>query len=96
MTASAQAGGSAATWAGWAVTGVSSLTSKLIRNAPAGSEALPADNSQAPQPTAGSVTTSTASKGMKQGVYNMTSKGNGMKMIRIWKKEQYDISIAMP
>uniref|UniRef100_A0A8C1K6X7 N-terminal kinase-like protein n=1 Tax=Cyprinus carpio TaxID=7962 RepID=A0A8C1K6X7_CYPCA len=35
VTALAQTGGSAATWAGWAVTGVSSLTSKLIRNAPA-------------------------------------------------------------
>uniref|UniRef100_A0A8C1YTC2 N-terminal kinase-like protein n=1 Tax=Cyprinus carpio TaxID=7962 RepID=A0A8C1YTC2_CYPCA len=45
VTALAQTGGSAATWAGWAVTGVSSLTSKLIRNAPAGSEAPPAENS---------------------------------------------------
>lgn len=62
VTASAQTGGSAATWAGWAVTGVSSLTSKLIRNAPPGSEAPPAENSQAPQPTAGPVTTHTASK----------------------------------
>uniref|UniRef100_A0A672MWT7 N-terminal kinase-like protein n=1 Tax=Sinocyclocheilus grahami TaxID=75366 RepID=A0A672MWT7_SINGR len=53
VTASAQTGGSAATWAGWAVTGVSSLTSKLIRNAPAGSEAPPAENGSALQPAAG-------------------------------------------
>ncbi|XP_051505126.1 N-terminal kinase-like protein isoform X1 [Myxocyprinus asiaticus] len=62
VTMSAQTGGSAATWAGWAVTGVSSLTSKLIRNAPAGSEPQPAENSPTPQPTAGSVTTNTAGK----------------------------------
>lgn len=63
VTSSGQTGGSAATWAGWAVTGVSSLTSKLIRNAPAGSEAAPAENSPAPQPTPGPVTTHTANKG---------------------------------
>ncbi|KAA0709551.1 N-terminal kinase-like protein SCY1-like protein 1 [Triplophysa tibetana] len=63
VTASGQTGGSASTWAGWAVTGVSSLTSKLIRNAPAGSEAPPAENSQAPQPTAGPETTNFASIG---------------------------------
>ncbi|XP_050983596.1 N-terminal kinase-like protein [Labeo rohita] len=63
VTASAQTGGSAATWAGWAVTGVSSLTSKLIRNAPAGSDAQPAENSPAPQPAAGPEPTNTANKG---------------------------------
>uniref|UniRef100_A0A8C1TWZ5 N-terminal kinase-like protein n=1 Tax=Cyprinus carpio TaxID=7962 RepID=A0A8C1TWZ5_CYPCA len=63
VTALAQTGGSAATWAGWAVTGVSSLTSKLIRNAPAGSEAPPAENSPTPQPAAGPVPTNTANKG---------------------------------
>ncbi|XP_066504709.1 N-terminal kinase-like protein isoform X2 [Hoplias malabaricus] len=52
VTASAQASGSAATWAGWAVTGVSSLTSKLIRNAPAGSEGLVAGNAPTAQPAA--------------------------------------------
>uniref|UniRef100_A0A673NKG2 N-terminal kinase-like protein n=1 Tax=Sinocyclocheilus rhinocerous TaxID=307959 RepID=A0A673NKG2_9TELE len=62
VTASAQTGGSAATWAGWAVTGVSSLTSKLIRNVPAGLEAPPAENSSALQPAAGPVTTNTANK----------------------------------
>uniref|UniRef100_A0A671KTC2 N-terminal kinase-like protein n=1 Tax=Sinocyclocheilus anshuiensis TaxID=1608454 RepID=A0A671KTC2_9TELE len=66
VTASAQTGGSAATWAGWAVTGVSSLTSKLIRNAPAGSEAPPAENSTTLQPAAGPVTTNTANKGVQQ------------------------------
>lgn len=66
MTASAQTGGSAATWAGWAVTGVSSLTSKLIRNAPAGSDAQPAENSPAPQPAAGPEPTNTANKGVQQ------------------------------
>ncbi|KTG01712.1 hypothetical protein cypCar_00018722 [Cyprinus carpio] len=63
VTALAQTGGSAATWAGWAVTGVSSLTSKLIRNAPAGSEAPPAENSPVPQSAAGPAPTNTASKG---------------------------------
>ncbi|XP_059371928.1 N-terminal kinase-like protein [Carassius carassius] len=63
VTALAQTGGSAATWAGWAVTGVSSITSKLIRNAPAGSEAPPAENSPVPQPAAGPVPTNIASKG---------------------------------
>ncbi|XP_072519011.1 N-terminal kinase-like protein [Salminus brasiliensis] len=52
VTASAQAGGSAATWAGWAVTGVSSLTSKLIRNAPAGSEGAVAGGAPTAQPAA--------------------------------------------
>uniref|UniRef100_A0A673NEU3 N-terminal kinase-like protein n=1 Tax=Sinocyclocheilus rhinocerous TaxID=307959 RepID=A0A673NEU3_9TELE len=66
VTASAQTGGSAATWAGWAVTGVSSLTSKLIRNVPAGLEAPPAENSSALQPAAGPVTTNTANKGVQQ------------------------------
>uniref|UniRef100_A0A8C2J9J7 N-terminal kinase-like protein n=1 Tax=Cyprinus carpio TaxID=7962 RepID=A0A8C2J9J7_CYPCA len=66
VTALAQTGGSAATWAGWAVTGVSSLTSKLIRNAPAGSEAPPAENSPVPQPAAGPAPTNTASKGVQQ------------------------------
>uniref|UniRef100_A0A9R1SJ60 N-terminal kinase-like protein n=2 Tax=Cyprinus carpio TaxID=7962 RepID=A0A9R1SJ60_CYPCA len=55
-----------ATWAGWAVTGVSSLTSKLIRNAPAGSEAPPAENSPVPQSAAGPAPTNTASKGVQQ------------------------------
>uniref|UniRef100_A0A671KVW2 N-terminal kinase-like protein n=1 Tax=Sinocyclocheilus anshuiensis TaxID=1608454 RepID=A0A671KVW2_9TELE len=72
VTASAQTGGSAATWAGWAVTGVSSLTSKLIRNAPAGSEAPPAENSTTLQPAAGPVTTNTANKGAR-GVQSETS-----------------------
>uniref|UniRef100_A0A8C1YQQ8 N-terminal kinase-like protein n=1 Tax=Cyprinus carpio TaxID=7962 RepID=A0A8C1YQQ8_CYPCA len=66
VTALAQTGGSAATWAGWAVTGVSSLTSKLIRNAPAGSEAPPAENSPVPQSAAGPAPTNTASKGVQQ------------------------------
>lgn len=66
MTASAQIGASAATWAGWAVTGVSSLTSKLIRNAPAGSEAPPAENSTPSLPTAGPITTNNENKGVQQ------------------------------
>lgn len=66
VTSSAQTGGSAATWAGWAVTGVSSLTSKLIRNAPAGSEAPPAENSTASVPTAAPVSTNNANKGVQK------------------------------
>lgn len=59
VTASGQVGGSAATWAGWAVTGVSSLTSKLIRNAPAGPEGAAAGNAQ---PAAASSATTAAGK----------------------------------
>ncbi|TRY54697.1 hypothetical protein DNTS_031232 [Danionella cerebrum] len=66
VTSSAQTGGSAATWAGWAVTGVSSLTSKLIRNAPAGSEASPTENSSSPAPTAGAETIDTTEKGSER------------------------------
>uniref|UniRef100_A0A672MWG7 N-terminal kinase-like protein n=1 Tax=Sinocyclocheilus grahami TaxID=75366 RepID=A0A672MWG7_SINGR len=77
VTASAQTGGSAATWAGWAVTGVSSLTSKLIRNAPAGSEAPPAENGSALQPAAGPVTTNTANKGVQQDKSDETVEPDG-------------------
>lgn len=41
-------GGAAASWAGWAVTGVSSLTSKLIRAHPA---AAPAETNVPQRPT---------------------------------------------
>ncbi|KAK2891001.1 hypothetical protein Q8A67_013644 [Cirrhinus molitorella] len=75
VTASAQTGGSAATWAGWAVTGVSSLTSKLIRNAPAGSEAPPAENSPASQPAAGPVPTNTANKGPEVRAQTSSARG---------------------
>lgn len=34
VASSAQPAGASSSWAGWAVTGMSSLTSKLIRNAP--------------------------------------------------------------
>lgn len=60
VTASAQVNSSAATWAGWAVTGVSSLTSKLIRNAPAGSEGSTAGNTPTAQPAAATSATNTA------------------------------------
>ncbi|XP_041099337.1 N-terminal kinase-like protein isoform X1 [Polyodon spathula] len=36
LSSASSPGGAAASWAGWAVTGVSSLTSKLIRTAPGG------------------------------------------------------------
>ncbi|XP_043931699.1 N-terminal kinase-like protein [Protopterus annectens] len=45
----------AASWAGWAVTGVSSLTSKLIRPNPAASGELQPSGSDAQRPTAGTV-----------------------------------------
>lgn len=53
VTAAAQASSSAATWAGWAVTGVSSLTSKLIRNAPAGTEGAASESTPPPATTTG-------------------------------------------
>ncbi|KAK3564840.1 hypothetical protein QTP86_029889 [Hemibagrus guttatus] len=60
VTAAAQTSSSAATWAGWAVTGVSSLTSKLIRNAPAGTEGATAENASSTQPAAVTSATNTA------------------------------------
>uniref|UniRef100_A0A8C2GC14 N-terminal kinase-like protein n=1 Tax=Cyprinus carpio TaxID=7962 RepID=A0A8C2GC14_CYPCA len=84
VTALAQTGGSAATWAGWAVTGVSSLTSKLIRNAPAGSEAPPAENSPTPQPAAGPVPTNTANKGVQQDKSCLISKAAVKKQSSDW------------
>lgn len=62
VTASAQASSSAATWAGWAVTGVSSLTSKLIRNAPAGTEGAAVENTPTAPPAAATGATNTAGK----------------------------------
>uniref|UniRef100_A0AAY5JYK5 N-terminal kinase-like protein n=1 Tax=Esox lucius TaxID=8010 RepID=A0AAY5JYK5_ESOLU len=44
VMSSAQPAGAAASWAGWAVTGVSSLTSKLIRTGPAAEGVGPAEN----------------------------------------------------
>lgn len=41
----AQAAGPSSSWAGWAVTGMSSLTSKLIRNAPGTEGAAAAEGS---------------------------------------------------
>uniref|UniRef100_A0A4W5NCL6 N-terminal kinase-like protein n=1 Tax=Hucho hucho TaxID=62062 RepID=A0A4W5NCL6_9TELE len=44
VMSSAQPAGAAASWAGWAVTGVSSLTSKLIRTGPGAEGGSPAEN----------------------------------------------------
>lgn len=64
MTATSPgAAGSAATWAGWAVGGVSSLTSKLIRNAPAGTEAAGKENAPAAAANAGTSVPDEANKG---------------------------------
>ncbi|XP_063046138.1 N-terminal kinase-like protein [Engraulis encrasicolus] len=52
MAMSPGAAGQAATWAGWAVGGVSSLTSKLIRNTPAGAEGAAKENTPAAAATA--------------------------------------------
>ncbi|XP_058875960.1 N-terminal kinase-like protein isoform X2 [Acipenser ruthenus] len=41
LSSASSPGGAAASWAGWAVTGVSSLTSKLIRTAPGGEGGAP-------------------------------------------------------
>uniref|UniRef100_A0A4W4FSF2 N-terminal kinase-like protein n=1 Tax=Electrophorus electricus TaxID=8005 RepID=A0A4W4FSF2_ELEEL len=62
VTSSAQASGSAATWAGWAVTGVSSLTSKLIRNAPADTEGARTENTPSAQAPAATGATNAACK----------------------------------
>uniref|UniRef100_A0A4W4FUC4 N-terminal kinase-like protein n=1 Tax=Electrophorus electricus TaxID=8005 RepID=A0A4W4FUC4_ELEEL len=65
VTSSAQASGSAATWAGWAVTGVSSLTSKLIRNAPADTEGARTENTPSAQAPAATGATNAACKDIK-------------------------------
>ncbi|KAM4621625.1 N-terminal kinase-like protein [Polymixia lowei] len=46
VTSSTQPVGASSSWAGWAVTGVSSLTSKLIRNAPGTEGGTAAENSR--------------------------------------------------
>ncbi|XP_062381357.1 N-terminal kinase-like protein [Sardina pilchardus] len=55
--------GSAASWTGWAVGGVSSLTSKLIRNAPAGAEGTAKENAPAATANAETAVPDGASKG---------------------------------
>ncbi|XP_076877482.1 N-terminal kinase-like protein [Brachyhypopomus gauderio] len=74
VTTAAQGSGSAATWAGWAVTGVSSLTSKLIRNAPAGTEAAGTENTPGAQVTAatGPDTKANAPSGSTSAVSNQS------------------------
>ncbi|KAG5263467.1 hypothetical protein AALO_G00265150 [Alosa alosa] len=54
---------SAASWTGWAVGGVSSLTSKLIRNVPAGAEGAAKENAPAATANAGTPVPDGASKG---------------------------------
>ncbi|KAM3866510.1 N-terminal kinase-like protein, partial [Diretmus argenteus] len=44
VTSSAQPAGTSSTWTGWAVTGVSSLTSKLIRTTPGAEGGAPAED----------------------------------------------------
>ncbi|XP_067104118.1 N-terminal kinase-like protein isoform X3 [Osmerus mordax] len=61
VMSSAQPTGAATSWAGWAVTGVSSLTSKLIRNAPGTEGGAPVtDSGPASTPRTGSPDTDTA------------------------------------
>ena len=52
VTSSAHPAGVSSSWAGWAVTGVSSLTSKLIRTAPGaeGGAAAPENSGLTPGP----------------------------------------------
>uniref|UniRef100_A0A668A8C1 N-terminal kinase-like protein n=1 Tax=Myripristis murdjan TaxID=586833 RepID=A0A668A8C1_9TELE len=62
IASSAQPTGVSSSWTGWAVTGVSSLTSKLIRNTPGGPEAGgPAENSGPDQATSSEAKTPQAS-----------------------------------
>uniref|UniRef100_A0A4W4FUV9 N-terminal kinase-like protein n=1 Tax=Electrophorus electricus TaxID=8005 RepID=A0A4W4FUV9_ELEEL len=79
VTSSAQASGSAATWAGWAVTGVSSLTSKLIRNAPADTEGARTENTPSAQAPAATGATNavgrTSSVPMKKQSSDWSSSG---------------------
>lgn len=52
VSSCAQPAGASSSWAGWAVTGMSSITSKLIRNAP-GTEGGAAAEGSGPSPTSG-------------------------------------------
>lgn len=63
LATSPGAAGTTASWAGWAVGGVSSLTSKLIRNVPAGAEAAGKENAPTPAANAGTPVPDGTSKG---------------------------------
>ncbi|XP_035017056.1 N-terminal kinase-like protein isoform X2 [Hippoglossus stenolepis] len=56
----AQPAGASSSWAGWAVTGMSSLTSKLIRNAPGTEGDATAEGSEATDTTSPTTTTDAA------------------------------------
>lgn len=66
----AQPAGSSSSWAGWAVTGVSSLTSKLIRNNPGaeGNVAAEGGRTANPSPTGASDGAPAPNKGL---IYKM-------------------------
>lgn len=59
VASSAQPAGSSSSWAGWAVTGMSSITSKLIRNAP-GTDGALADGSGPPSSSSSTTATNEA------------------------------------
>lgn len=59
VASSAQPAGSSSSWAGWAVTGMSSITSKLIRNAP-GTDGAVADGSGPPSNSGSTTATNEA------------------------------------
>ncbi|TWW55685.1 N-terminal kinase-like protein [Takifugu flavidus] len=59
VASSAQPAGSSSSWAGWAVTGMSSITSKLIRNAP-GTDGALADGSGPPSNSSSTTATNEA------------------------------------
>uniref|UniRef100_H2UHD3 N-terminal kinase-like protein n=1 Tax=Takifugu rubripes TaxID=31033 RepID=H2UHD3_TAKRU len=59
VASSAQPAGSSSSWAGWAVTGMSSITSKLIRNAP-GTDGALADGSGPPSNSGSTTATNEA------------------------------------
>lgn len=64
--ASAQPAGASSSWAGWAVTGVSSLTSKLIRNNPGTEGSAAAEGSgptNATSPTSATAAAAALNKG---------------------------------
>uniref|UniRef100_A0A674MI23 N-terminal kinase-like protein n=1 Tax=Takifugu rubripes TaxID=31033 RepID=A0A674MI23_TAKRU len=80
VASSAQPAGSSSSWAGWAVTGMSSITSKLIRNAP-GTDGALADGSGPPSNSGSTTATNeapppgTAATAMKKQSSDWSSSG---------------------
>uniref|UniRef100_A0A8C7NVL0 N-terminal kinase-like protein n=1 Tax=Oncorhynchus mykiss TaxID=8022 RepID=A0A8C7NVL0_ONCMY len=89
VMSSAQPAGAAASWAGWAVTGVSSLTSKLIRTGPGAEVGGPADNTPVAAGTASPRTGNPVTDGVPVGK-ELTSSEAVKKQSSDWSSSGWD------